>query len=347
MRPRDLLLPLSLIFAGVTTLRRWLYRHGWLPSVHLGPRTISVGNIDVGGTGKSPFVSGLVSALVRAGHRPVVLARGYKSGLPSRCFAIYRAGELADVRRAAGKSHNGVAPRADEARMVSAQNPSVPVIIGADRVAAFRAFSGFLSGYQPTHVVLDDGFQHLRIRRDVDVVLVGEDFRGDYLLPAGNLREPVASLERASLVVRVTGRDPSAASGAPLWPVALPAGLPVVDARVVYGDLVQVTGLPGDHGVNDVNRTPPRNPLVTCAIARPAAFIAALASLGIKPSRTVIPGDHDRITMENLRSSPSDGVDGIVTTLKDYWRDPEIMASAGFPVWILPMSIEFPYEKLF
>ena len=338
MSARRWFFPLSGLFFLLVLARRWLYRAGWLRSVHLGPRTISIGNIESGGTGKSPFVSGLVSALVRDGHRPVVLARGYKSGLPRKGFACYvNASLIPDSRGTIDKRAH-----ADEARMISAQNPDVPVIIGADRVAAWNAFSQILTSYRPTHIVLDDGFQHLRIRRDVDVVLVSEGVSGDALLPAGNLREPMSALRRANFVIRVTGRD---ARVVPDAPVDALGGLPVMPARVVYGKLIHAGAGPDPRVAESGSM--PRQPVVACGIARPDSFVRAVESTGLKPFRLVIAADHQRFHPSQFSEESISGADAIVTTSKDYWRDPEIILSAGIPVWILPMSIEFPYRNLF
>ncbi|NDE15934.1 tetraacyldisaccharide 4'-kinase [bacterium] len=336
-----LLVPLSWLFFAAIIMRRWLYRAGFLRSIHLGPRTISIGNIEAGGTGKSPFVSGLVASLVQEGHRPVVLARGYKSGLPRGAFACYMNASL--VPDSSGSLD--ARARADEARMISAQNPTVPVIIGADRVAAWNAFSRTIEGYRPTHVILDDGFQHLRIRRDVDVVLVSEGFRGDRLLPAGNLREPLSALGRADFVIRTTGRDGAVVPVVPERARDMLGGIPVLPARVVYGPLVQA-GSAVDADFMRSNPLP-RQIVVACGIARPASFVRAVESIGMKPRRLVIAGDHQRFQPSQFSKDAIDGADAIVTTAKDYWRDPEIILSAGIPVWILPMTIEFPYRNLF
>jgi len=229
--------------------------------------------------------------------------------------------------------------------MISAQNPTVPVIIGADRIAAWNAFSPTIEDYMPTHVILDDGFQHLRIRRDVDVVLVSEEFREDRMLPAGILREPVSALGRADFVIRTTGRDGTVVPVVPECARDMLGGFPVLSARVVYGPLVQVVvGLePGFMKSGSL----PREPVVACGIARPASFVRAVQSIGMKPMRLVIAGDHQRFQPSQFSKDAMDGADAIVTTSKDYWRDPEIILSAGIPVWILPMAIEFPYRKLF
>ena len=351
---RPLLLPLSFIFRLLIFGRRCVYRLGWVKSVHLGPRTISIGNIEAGGTGKSPFVSGLASALIAGGHRPIVLARGYGSGLSRDCAALFVGSRLLEVREFGSGSgprreHQvGVDPTADEARMISAENPTMPVIIGRNRVTAYREFSDFLATYSPTHVILDDGFQHWRIQRDVDVVLVSEDFSGDFnsrfLLPAGNLREPVAALLRAGKVVQVTGRGGALAGVAPpkaLVVEGLPVGIAQEHAHIIYGALEPAGG-----SLLGARRLPLR-PIAACGIAHPEYFLLALAGAGVSPIRTVTVRDHGRFDAQHFSPEAIRGADGIVTTSKDYWRDPEIMSASGLSVWILPMKISFPYQIIF
>lgn len=349
---RPLLLPLSFIFRLLIFGRRCVYRLGWVKSVHLGPRTISIGNIEAGGTGKSPFVSGLASALIAGGLRPIVLARGYGSGLSRDCTALFLGSRLLEVREfRSGRGRGrqvGVNPTADEARMISAENLTMPVIIGRNRVAAYREFSDFVATYSPTHVILDDGFQHWRIQRDVDVVLISEDFSGDFnsrfLLPAGNLREPVAALLRAGKVVRVTGRGGALVGGAPrkaLVVEGLPVGIAHEHAHIIYGALEPAGGSwPGATNL-------PLRPIAACGIAHPEYFLRALARAGVSPIRTVTVRDHGRFDAQHFSPEAIWGADGIVTTSKDYWRDPEIMAASGLPVWVLPMKILFPYQIIF
>lgn len=344
MNWRRLLLPLSWIFGLIVALRRAVYNLGLIKSVHLGPKTISIGNIEVGGTGKSPFVSGLAAALAADGFRPMVLARGYGSQLPRHSAAWFLGSRLIEVRDAAHHSSRSMDDlKADEARMVSAQNPTVPVIIGRDRVGAYRLFSDFITKYSPTHLILDDGFQHWRILRDIDIVLLSEDFFGDSLLPAGALREPVGALRRADAVVRVVGRN-----GAQVAPDAvhaiLPASIYEIPGQVVYEGLEPA-------GIRSFTKEAkpdfPVRPLVVCGIARPESFLKALGRAGISPLRVIKIKDHGRFSSDLLSPESVRGADAIVTTSKDYWRDPEILNGTGLPVWILSMRIVFPFRNFF
>ena len=159
------LTPLSWLFGAATGLRNLCYDLGVLRAIPLGLPTVSVGNLSVGGTGKTPVSAWVAAELIRLGARPAILLRGYG---------------------------------ADEQLVHERLNPSVPVIADADRVAgAARA-----RAVGATVLVLDDAFQHRRAARDVDLVLVATEQSGAHrLLPAGPLREGRASLRRASVLV--------------------------------------------------------------------------------------------------------------------------------------------------
>src|SRR5258706_14135635 len=168
-----LLFPISLVFRLLVAFRRLLFRLGVLPSVRLKGPVIIVGNLAVGGTGKTPLVLALVEALRARGLRPGILSRGY---------GATEAGPRA-VKR------GDDAARAGDEPLLLAERSGCPVWIGADRVAAARAL---LAAHAGCDVVLcDDGLQHYRLQRDFEIAV--EDERGlgnGLLLPAGPLREP-------------------------------------------------------------------------------------------------------------------------------------------------------------
>jgi tetraacyldisaccharide 4'-kinase len=232
--------------------------------------------------------------------------------------------------------------------MVSNMLPGVPVIIGRNRLRAWTVFSslGFPQGNKPTDIILDDGFQHLSIHRDVDIVLMtskaGVSKRESICLPAGNLREPLSALQRATHLVTVVGRSPGDDS-------AFTRG---EKARIRYGELLLMNKL---DVANELGLPPslPLRPMAVCGIARPEPFFEALAARGIVPANKMIVRDHSKFDPGGLRQCISRDIagssrpcDAVVTTAKDFWRDPQILLALGVPVWILPMSVEFPYHKL-
>lgn len=184
---RYLFLPLAPVYRGAVAARRSAYGRGWLRRAGLPVPVISVGNLTFGGTGKTPTVVALVRDLVRLGRHPAVLTRGYRRR---------------DDRPAVVTGPN---PRqradevGDEPLELARRLPGVPVVVDGDRerggLEAIRLGADV--------VVLDDGFQHLRLERDLDVVLVdaGEPWGGGRLPPLGRLREPVTALSRADAVI--------------------------------------------------------------------------------------------------------------------------------------------------
>lgn len=163
-----LLAPLSFLYAFAARCRARRWRGRARP---LSRPVLSVGNLTFGGTGKTPFVIHACEELLRRGLRPAVLSRGYRSRGP------------------AGN---------DEAMLLRERLPEVPHLQNPDRQAAGRTLEGTVDCF-----VLDDGFQHLPLRRDVDIVLIDatDPFGGGYCPPAGRLREPLSALDRATLVV--------------------------------------------------------------------------------------------------------------------------------------------------
>lgn len=183
-RPFIILLPLAGVFGAVVALRRAVYRHGLLPRTRLAVPVIVVGNISVGGNGKTPFTQWLVQLLQDHGYRPAVLSRGYgarKGPRPLRVDASLTAQDCGDEP------------------LLLAQATGAPVYVDAKRTrAGQRAIADGANV-----LVCDDGLQHYRLRRDIEIALVdGRRRLGNGLpLPAGPLREPRSRLAEADFVV--------------------------------------------------------------------------------------------------------------------------------------------------
>ncbi|TAJ08952.1 MAG: tetraacyldisaccharide 4'-kinase [Nitrospirae bacterium] len=181
---------LSIPYGLVVRARAWLYATGWFPTWTLPCRVVSVGNLTAGGTGKTPVVIWLVQSLLLRGLRVGVLSRGYKRQSGEE-FLLVSDGETVLA---------GPAEAGDEPHLIASRCPGVVVAVGADR---YRAGQWVLSRFPLDCVVLDDGFQHLALHRDVNLLLVDASAPQDLdaLLPAGRLREPLAAAARATLVL--------------------------------------------------------------------------------------------------------------------------------------------------
>ncbi len=183
-----MLAPLSLVFGVAVFLRRALYRMRLLSVVHAGVPVIVVGNINAGGSGKTPLVLWITEYLESAGWRPGIVSRGYGGRLSSR-------GESpAEVSLDSDPAVVGDEP------LLLARRSCCPVWVGADRVAACRALQ--VRHPECNVLVLDDGLQHYRLARDVEIAVVdARGFGNGHLFPAGPLREPRSRLSEVDAVV--------------------------------------------------------------------------------------------------------------------------------------------------
>ncbi len=321
---------LSLLFAFVVYLRSKAYDLGLLAHHTLPGFVYSVGNIAVGGTGKTPVVISIVKLLQRKGSLPVILTRGYGSGLKKNDWIVLLNGALAG-----GNTKPSQIP--DEARLQSVECPGIAVIAGANRFAAAKAYlKTFAKGQEPSHWVLDDGFQHRRIRRDIDIVLLDKTnpIGSGWLLPFGFLREPLSSLKRATHVF-LTGN-----------------GVKSPDIARAISDVkseIQITEIftksetieidvTGEIKFSEINRD---NIFVIAGIARPERFLQDLKSDGIVPAKKLFLPDHHSIDAKKLSES-LDGSSAVITTAKDYWRNPEVFASVKIPVFIKKIEFNLP-----
>jgi tetraacyldisaccharide 4'-kinase len=258
---RAALAPLGWLYGRAAALRNRAFERGYLEAARLPVPVISVGNLSVGGTGKTPLVAWLVGQARLAGKRPGVLARGY--------------------RRARHATLN------DEGMMLAARFPDLPQEQNKDRVAGARA----LLGAGVDLIILDDGFQHRRLARDVDLVCVHALQPLDACLPAGRLRERPAGLHRAHAVI-LTHADRLAA-GARAERVAelrrlAGRDLPVFAAAHTPADLVHMpSGV-----VQPTAALKGRDVCLLSAIGSPAEFERNVRDLGARVVEHRVERDH-------------------------------------------------------
>ncbi len=296
-----LLLPLSLLFAAAVSLRRTLYRTGFLNSGHPGVPLIVAGNITVGGSGKTPFVIWLVQWLESQGRTPGVVSRGYgRSDRAVRCV----------------DADSTPAEVGDEPLLIHVKT-GVPVAVGADRLAAARQLR---SQYPEVDVIVsDDGLQHYRMRRDLELVLADARnlFGNGWLLPAGPLREPVARLKDADALI-LSRRDETASS--------IKSSVPVFSVKHVAA---------GFRNLADGSRTEflpvsaGKEILAVTGIARPDNFFALLKSMQVSHIPRAFP-DHYPFT---ARDFPGDAT--VVMTEKDAVK---CQSFAGPDWWVLELK---------
>lgn len=314
---RPLLLPLSHLYGTGVALRLALYRRGLFRVRSAARPVVSVGNVAAGGTGKTPFVRWLAGELLRRGRHPSILTRGYGRSSRGTVVVSDGRGTLASV-----------AASGDEPALLARALPAVPIVADARRVrAAARAET--LETPVDLHL-LDDGFSHVGLARDVDVVLLDatDPGAGGALLPAGLLREPLTSLARADLIV-VTKTELADPAAALALARRFAPGVPVFHART------EVLGVRDREGRDvDPADLPAGTTVAVAGIARPDAFRATLDVLGVEPAGFLPFRDHESYGPASLgrieRELEETGATAIVTTEKDAVK---LEARLGAPVF--------------
>ncbi len=327
---RLLATPLAGLYGGATRARRAAYDHGLKAATALPGLTLSVGNLVAGGTGKTPVVLEISRLVREAGGHPAILTRGYGGGLPAGASLVVVDGVVVAARGAPA------APRIpDEAALLSRALAGVPVLVGADRRAAASQYAGPV-----THWILDDGFQHRQIARQLNLLLLDarHPFANGALLPRGLLREPASSLARATAVLFTRAGDgfPTAATRAAV--AALRTG-PLGEARFITSiPVLDQSGVPLAPVLGG-------EVLLAAGIADPSRLQLAVESALGRPVRTHFVPDHSDFDRRALIAAAGAAA-AVLTTPKDYWRDPAIFAACARPVGVLALELEGAREFL-
>ncbi len=305
------LLPLTLVFRIAVSLRRMSYRYRILRSVQLAVPVVVIGNITVGGSGKTPLVAALARALAERGFHPGIVSRGY--------------GRDRDDGEAVSVGPDDDPHRVGDEPLLLAR-AGFPVVVGRDRVAAGRAL---LARYPACDVILsDDGLQHYRLAREVEIALV-DGARGlgnRWLLPAGPLREPVTRLDEVDAVAVMATQ-----AGAALPPLTSAFPMTLVGDRFVRVDDPLATAPASAFAGKDVH--------ALAGIGHPARFFAQLAAMGIAATPHPFP-DHHRFVPDDLAIADARA---ILMTEKDAVK---CEAFADKRCWYLPVRARID-EALF
>jgi tetraacyldisaccharide 4'-kinase len=315
---RPLLWPLAPAYRLALALREFELRAGLKPVRRLSWPVVSIGNLSAGGAGKTPFVIALAKALAARGAHVDVLSRGYgrRSALPL----------LVDP--------NGTAEIFGDEPLEIAREAGVPVVVAAERYEAgmlaeetSRQAGESASRRFCVHL-LDDGFQHRQLHRDVDILLLSCRDLNDHLLPAGNLREALHAAKRAD-VMAIPAVEPEVADWVktqgwerPVWRLRRRMDVPHVDGPVV----------------------------AFCGIARPEQFFAGLKRAGLRLAARLAFADHHLYTADDLKrlatAAQQNHATALLTTEKDRVRLDEIasLLPASIPLKTVPLRIEIADE---
>ena len=305
-----LLEPFSIVYGAAVATRMALYRRGTLKTYRPPCPTVCVGNITTGGAGKTPAVVLVCQLLQQMGKQVLVLSRGYRRS--ERSMQVLAPGDLHCLEPRAALNRFG-----DEVLTLAAHLEDVPIIVSADRAAAAKRACESLA---PDVLVMDDGFGHLRLQRDLDILMFDAKypFANRRLLPCGTLREPLWAIERAKVAIisRADQCEPDELAATEeairrynpdmtvLHSVHRPAGLRRISDSEAF-DLEHLRG---------------KSVLAFCGIARPESFFSTLSALGASVTGVPFPDHHayTRAEIASLLSQRQSGrFDLLVTTDKD------------------------------
>lgn len=317
----------SAAYRGLLGTRDWLYACRLLRSRGVACPVVSIGNLTVGGTGKTPATELAVRTLLDLGRRPAVVSRGYGR----RTTGMQIVADTASIRLDAEDA-------GDEPFLLARRLPGVPVVVGSNR---WEAAGLAMERFAVDTIVLDDGFQHRTLAKDLEIVMARVDrpWGNGRLLPAGPLREPLAALARAHLVV-VTGVD-RAEDLAEVSAVVrrYAANVPVLGGRYV----------PTECWEAGIRRTVPlpalagTRLLAFAGIAAPHGFERTLAELGVAIEGVIPFPDHHWYSpadVEALEARASGlGMDGFITTEKDWVRLRKLRLPRR-PLYVLGVRLE-------
>jgi tetraacyldisaccharide 4'-kinase len=305
---------LSGVYGRVTQARRSWYSRRSDRRRRLHHAVISVGNLASGGSGKTPVVAAIARMLRERGERPVILTRGY--GRRERVDGVL---VVSDGERVL----EPVARSGDEPQLLARTLGGIPVLVSPDRYLA-----GSLAEHQfdATVSLLDDGFQHVQLERDIDLLLVSPEDLRDRVLPSGHLREPLGAARFADALL-VTGADEEVTQ---------------VARELAHARAFRVSPRYAHlHG--------PRRVVAFAGIARPERFFRALRTLGWDVTRELTYRDHHWFTARDLetitRAARESDASAIITTEKDAVRLPA--ATDDIPILVLPMTVEIEPAGVF
>ena len=305
-----MMMPFAALYGGAVTVRGSLYERGWLRTGRIPIPVISVGNLTAGGSGKSPMAGWIAASLSKRGFAPAIVSRGYGGSHTGPATLVSSgSGPLVDARTAG-----------DEPVMLARQLEGVPIVVSHQRM---QGAAVAIASCGARCIVLDDGFQHRAIHRDLDLLLFdGADPIGNgRLLPAGPLREPLAAIGRAHAVIvtRADRADPSRRSSLAGIVARHAPGIPLFAARATPADL-----LAQDGRVHPLATLRGARVVAFAGIARPDVFFEDLRALGAVVVSALRFPDHHRYSGDDRTRIAAAAIDGsaewILTTEKDMAR---------------------------
>jgi len=304
------------VYSAIIRLRNFAYAKGWLKTYRANAVVISVGNITAGGTGKTPLVIRLCKFLQQRQFRCAVLTRGYKTHTQTR------------------------ATRTDEPAILAKSCPDASVIINPNRVEAAKDAT---DKFGAKVLIMDDGFQHRRLQRDLDIVTIDATCPFGYgkLLPAGLLREPVTALSRADAAVITRCDQASEAVLTRLEGKLKSINPDMLIARSLHAP---VCAKSQDGTEISVEQLKDKNIFAFCGLGNPNAFLNTIKTLGANLAASKIYNDHHHYTDNNIadihEQAERSKADLILTTQKDWTK---IISDSKFSTPLVYLVIELKF----
>lgn len=326
---------LGKIYGGITNIRNTLFDKGTLKSYSLGVRTISVGNVTAGGTGKTPLVAYIANALAERGEMVCILTRGYGRKNPNERILVSDGTNIITNAAITGDEPLELARRLGERAVIVAD---------ANRVAAARWAE---EKFGITAFVLDDGFQHRRAKRDLDIVCIDatDPFGNGKMLPAGRLREPLENLRRADCVV-LTRVDLAEDLDAIRKKISAFTPAPVFECRTWLEQIVSLPDFQRGRAVKEF--LPEEKAFAFCGLGNPAIFFRTVGErFDLRGTRAF--RDHHVYSKTDIEKIESEaaaaGADVLITTGKDAVKLSE--ADLKLPCFVATVGIKIDNEAIF
>ncbi len=316
---KGLLWVLSLCYVGTARIIFWLYQNNLLRKNHLPRPVISIGNLTVGGTGKTPLTGFLAAHLKEKGLEPVILIRGYMA-------------------------ENGIS---DEVELYREILPEVRIVQGRNR---FASGTKALSGHCPIDAfILDDGFQHWSIDRDLEIVVIDttNPFGNGFCLPRGILREPLSALKRADIIV-LTKTDLAQEGLRQIYTTVKKNNYHAIIVESIYEPtkLVNLKNRMQDKEISEIKVLPV---VLFSAIGNPQAFEKTVGTLGVNVQGAVSFLDHHVYTKEDVHGiierAQAQNIKTLITTQKDAVKLKDLLVLVPQDVDIFALAVSFKIVK--
>ncbi len=334
--PRPIRKGLALLFRLGVSFRLALYKAGYLRPRRAGVFTISVGNITVGGTGKTPLVEHIARLLLAEGYRPCIISRGY--GRRSRAPVLL----ISDGTRLQATVHQA----GDEPFLLARRLPGAIVAVGARRHRVVRQVEEHV---QPDIHILDDAFQHLSLERDLNLLLIDavDPFGGEQFFPLGRLREPLSEIARASAIIITRADHPFDHMALEARLRALAGPIPIFysyhEIVELFAPLLQKTMLPQKLYGQMIG--------AFCAIGNPHLFLSDLTHYRARVVYCRFFRDHHWYTPGEIarlfQEAQAAGAQLLVTTEKDWVRLEPLALPESPPLYVARIQARLEDEEAF